>query len=88
MSLTSPRTSTPEVDPGASEGCPFSYLASRRLMIAVVSGARPNVFAERFSRERCGLRAEPVVEAAGAELLGGTLYELAARYEGVPLHIH
>jgi uncharacterized cupin superfamily protein len=53
-----------------------------------VSGARPNVFAERFSRERSGLRAEPVVRAAGGELLGGTLYELAPRCEGVPLHIH
>ena len=57
-------------------------------MIAVVSGTRPNVFADRFSRERSGLRAEPVVKAAGGELLGGTLYELAPRYEGVPLHIH
>ena len=34
---------------------------------------RPNVFAESFSRERSGLRAEPVVKAAGGELLGGTL---------------
>jgi len=42
------------------------HLASQRLMIAVVGGTRPNVFAERFSRERSGLRAEPVVEAAGA----------------------
>src|ERR1700733_15613145 len=57
-------------------------------MIAVVSGARRNVFAESFSRERFGLRSEPVVKAAGGELLGGTLYELAPRYEGVPLHIH
>ena len=57
-------------------------------MIDVVSGARPNVFAERFSRERSGLRAEPVVRAAGGDLLGGTLYELAPRCEGVPLHIH
>jgi uncharacterized cupin superfamily protein len=65
-----------------------SHLASQRLMIAVVSGPRPNVFTESFSRERSGLRAEPVVEAAGGELLGGTLYELAPRYEGVPLHIH
>jgi len=65
-----------------------SHLASQRLMIVVVSGTRPNVFAERFSRERSGLRAEPVVEAAGGELLGGTLYALAPRYEGVPLHIH
>src|SRR5271156_1431907 len=57
-------------------------------MIAVVSGTRPNVFAESFSRERSGLRAEPVVRAAGGELLGGTLYELAPGHEGVPLHIH
>ena len=57
-------------------------------MIAVVSGTRPNVFAERFSREHPGLRAEPVVKAAGGEQLGGTLYELAPGYEGVPLHIH
>jgi len=65
-----------------------SHLASQRFMIAVVSGTRPNVFAERFSRERSGLRAEPVVEAAGGELLGGTLYELAPQCEGVPLHVH
>jgi uncharacterized cupin superfamily protein len=57
-------------------------------MIALVSGARPNIFAERFSRERPGLRAESVVKEAGGELLGGTLYELAPRFEGVPLHIH
>jgi uncharacterized cupin superfamily protein len=57
-------------------------------MIAAVSGTRPNVFAERFSRESSGLRAEPVVKAAGGELLGGTLYELAPHYDGVPLHIH
>ena len=57
-------------------------------MIAVVSATRPNIFAERFSREHRGLRAEPVVKAAGGELLGGTLYELAPGYEGVPLHIH
>src|SRR5437588_45321 len=44
-------------------------------MIGVMSGTRPNVFAERFSRQRDGLRAEPVVRAAGGELLGGTLYE-------------
>ena len=64
------------------------HLASQRLMIAPVSSTRPNVFAERFSRERSGLQAEPVVRAAGGELLGGTLYELAPRNEGVPLHIH
>src|SRR6202044_1949922 len=57
-------------------------------MIAVVSATRPNVFTDRFSRERSGLRAERVVAAAGGELLGGTLYELAPRHEGVPLHIH
>jgi uncharacterized cupin superfamily protein len=57
-------------------------------MIAVVSGRRPNVFADSFSRDRSGLRAEPVVKAAGGELLGGTLYELAPRRGGVPLHIH
>lgn len=57
-------------------------------MIAFVSGARPNVFAERFSREHAGLRAESVVKAAGGELLGGTLYELDPGHEGVPLHIH
>ena len=57
-------------------------------MIAAVSGTRPNVFAESFSRERDGLRAEPVVRAAGGELLGGTLYELAPRHGGAPLHIH
>jgi uncharacterized cupin superfamily protein len=57
-------------------------------MIAVVSATRPNVFAERFSRERFGLRAEPVVRAAGGEMLGGTLYELAPRHEGAPLHLH
>jgi len=57
-------------------------------MIGVVSEARPNIFAESFSRERNGLRAEPVVRAAGGELLGGTLYELAPHHDGVPLHIH
>ncbi len=62
--------------------------APPHFMIAVVSGTRPNVFAESFSRERSGLRAEPVVRAAGGELLGGTLYELAPGHEGVPLHIH
>ena len=57
-------------------------------MIAPVSAARPNVFAEKFSRERSGLRAEQVVKAAGGELLGGTLYELAPGHEGVSLHFH
>lgn len=49
---------------------------------------RPNVFAERFSVERGGLRGEGVARAAGAEQLGGTLYELAPGHEGIPLHIH
>ena len=49
---------------------------------------RPNVFAEGFSRELGGVRAEQVVRNAGGELLGGTLYELAAGHEGVPLHVH
>jgi uncharacterized cupin superfamily protein len=53
-----------------------------------VSGTRPNVFAERLSMQRHGLRSEPVVRTAGGELLGGTLYELAPGHEGVPLHIH
>jgi len=57
-------------------------------MIAAVSGPRPNVFTASFSREGPGVRAESIVKAAGGELLGGTLYELAPRYEGVPLHIH
>jgi uncharacterized cupin superfamily protein len=57
-------------------------------MISVVSATRPNVFAERLSMQRHGLRSEPVVRAAGGELLGGTLYELAPGHEGVPLHIH
>ena len=49
---------------------------------------RPNVFAETFSVERYGLRAEQIVRNAGGELLGGTLYDLAPGHEGVPLHIH
>jgi Cupin domain len=53
-------------------------------MIGVVSGTRPNVFAERFSTQRHGLRSEPVVRAAGGELLGGTLYELAIVISGRP----
>ena len=49
---------------------------------------RPNVYAETFSVERYGLRAEQIVRNAGGELLGGTLYDLAPGHEGVPLHIH
>ncbi|HXB15902.1 MAG TPA: cupin domain-containing protein [Solirubrobacteraceae bacterium] len=49
---------------------------------------RPNVFAETFSVERGDLRLERVASKAGAERLGGTLYELAAGAEGVPLHLH
>ena len=40
---------------------------------------------KRLGTERSGLPAEPVVKGRGGELLGGTLYELAPRYEGVPL---
>jgi uncharacterized cupin superfamily protein len=50
--------------------------------------SRPNVFAQAFSIERGDLRAEPVADRAGAELLGGTLYELAAGADGMPLHVH
>ncbi len=53
-----------------------------------VTEPRPNLFADRFSVERDGLRGESVVRAAGAEQLGGTLYELAPGHEGLPLHIH
>jgi uncharacterized cupin superfamily protein len=49
---------------------------------------RPNVFAETFSVKRGDLRAEHVASKAGAEQLGGTLYELAPGAEGVPLHVH
>jgi len=50
--------------------------------------SRPNVFAETFSIERGDLRAEPVVSKAGAEQLGGTLYELPPGADGMPLHVH
>jgi uncharacterized cupin superfamily protein len=50
--------------------------------------SRPNVFADRFSRERGDLRSEPVAAQAGAEELGGTLYELAPGADSVPLHVH
>ena len=53
-----------------------------------VTEPRPNLFADRFSVERDGLRGESVVRAAGAEQLGGTLYELAPGHEGIPLHVH
>jgi uncharacterized cupin superfamily protein len=49
---------------------------------------QPNVFADTFSIERGGLRGEPVGRKAGAELLGGTLYELAPGTDVMPLHIH
>lgn len=48
----------------------------------------PNVFADMFSLERGDLRAEPVARQAGAEQLGGTLYELAPGATGTPLHVH
>ena len=49
---------------------------------------RPNVFEDRFSIDRGGLRAEQVLARAGAHELGGTLYELAPGHERLPLHIH
>lgn len=56
-------------------------------MILIVA-ARPNVFSDSFSFERGELRAEPVAAKAGAEQLGGTLYELAPGSDGLPLHVH
>jgi uncharacterized cupin superfamily protein len=50
--------------------------------------APPNVFADSFTVERGGLRGEPVARRAGAELLGGTLYELAPGTDVMPLHLH
>jgi uncharacterized cupin superfamily protein len=47
-----------------------------------------NVFADEFSLERGDLRAEPIAAKAGAEQLGGMLYELAPGAAGMPLHIH
>jgi uncharacterized cupin superfamily protein len=49
---------------------------------------RPNVFADKFTVERGGLRGEPIARNAGAEQLGGTLYELAPGTDVMPLHIH
>lgn len=49
---------------------------------------RPNVFAETFSRKRGDLRVEPVAGKAGAEELGGTLYELPPGSDGAPMHLH
>jgi uncharacterized cupin superfamily protein len=53
-----------------------------------IADQRPNVFAETFSLDRLGIRAERVVHNAGGELLGGTLYEMPPGHEGAPLHIH
>jgi uncharacterized cupin superfamily protein len=47
-----------------------------------------NLFADNFSVERGSLRAEPVAKNAGAELIGGMLYELAPGADGMPLHVH
>ena len=49
---------------------------------------QPNVFADTFTIERGSVRGEPVARNAGAELLGGTLYELSPGADGAPLHIH
>jgi hypothetical protein len=48
----------------------------------------PNVFTDTFTVERGSLRGEPVARKAGAELLGGMVYELAPGADGAPLHIH
>ncbi len=48
----------------------------------------PNVFENAFSYERGSLRGEPVARRAGAQELGGTLYELGPGSEDIPLHIH
>lgn len=57
-------------------------------MVEKSPGARPNLFTDSFSIERGSLRAEPVLRSAGAEQLGGTLYELPPGADGVPLHLH
>jgi uncharacterized cupin superfamily protein len=49
---------------------------------------RPNVFADTFSAARGDLRIERVASKAGAEQLGGTLYELPPGSDGAPLHLH
>jgi len=49
---------------------------------------RPNVFTNTFTVERGSVRGEPVARNAGAELLGGTVYQLAPGADGAPLHIH
>jgi uncharacterized cupin superfamily protein len=46
------------------------------------------VFAETLSIDRGDLRIERVASAAGAEQLGGTLYELAPGADAIPLHVH
>jgi uncharacterized cupin superfamily protein len=48
----------------------------------------PNVFTDAFSIERGPIRAEPVARKAGAEQLGGTVYELPPGVEGIPMHLH
>jgi uncharacterized cupin superfamily protein len=51
---------------------------------------RPNIFADELglgSASR-GLLATELFRRAGAERLGGTLYELAAGERGPPLHFH
>ena len=48
----------------------------------------PNVFADTFTIDRGAVRAEPVARNAGADELGGTLFELAPGADGIPLHVH
>ena len=51
---------------------------------------QPNVFDEEptLGGFGTGVRAAELFRRAGAERLGGTLYELAAGSRGVPLHFH
>jgi len=56
-------------------------------MITRMAGT-PNVYADTFSFQRGSVRGEPVARKAGAELLGGTLYEIPPGGEGAPLHFH
>jgi uncharacterized cupin superfamily protein len=51
---------------------------------------RPNIFDEQLPLEDAegGFRAAELLRRAGAERLGGTVYELSAGARGIPLHVH
>ncbi len=55
-----------------------------------MSGPRPNIYAGEFplEREEMGIRGRPVARAAGAQELGGSVYELAPGASGFNLHAH